>query len=125
MYLKDTETDTVLSVLDGVEYRFKAIPNSVNNQRFLLLDHYEAPGQGDGVVTGLETQSGMQVWVANDVAYITNAPIYTKLVVYTMSAVVVTEWTTSAVNDTFDLSGMPKGVYILRVNEKAYKFVKK
>jgi hypothetical protein len=42
-----------------------------------------------------------------------------------MSAVVVTEWATSAVNDTFDLSGMPTGVYILRVNEKAYKFVKK
>ena len=120
LYLKDLETETVMAVLDGEEYIFNATPNTKNDRRFLLLDH--KPEQG-GVSTDVENISSTKAWIVDNVVYVTNAPINTELVVYTMSGVVVTSFVTTTAYATIDLANMPVGVYMLRVNDEVYKFV--
>ena len=120
MYLKDLETETIMAVMDGEEYRFYATPNTKNDKRFLLLDH--KPEQG-GVSTDVENLSSTKAWIADNVVYVSNAPINTELVVYTMSGVLVTSCVTTTPYATIDLSNMPVGVYMLRVNDQVHKFV--
>lgn len=120
LYLKDLETETVMAVLDGEEYIFNATPNTKNNRRFLLLDH--KPEQG-GVSTDVENLSSTKAWIADNVVYVSNAPINTELVVYTMSGVLVTSCVATTTYATIDLSNMPVGVYMLRVNDQVHKFV--
>ena len=120
LYLKDLETETVMAVMDGEEYTFHAEPNSVNDRRFLLLDHM--PEQG-GVSTGVDNLSCIKAWIADNVVYVTNAPINANLVVYTMSGVVVTSFVITTPYATIDLANMPSGVYMLHLNDKVYKFV--
>jgi molybdopterin-binding protein len=120
LYLKDLETETVWAVMDGEEYTFYATPNTKNDRRFLLLDH--KPEQSGGVSTGVENVHSTKAWIADNVVYVTNAPINTELVVYTMSGTVVTSFVTTTTYATIDLN-MPTGVYMLRLNNKVYKFV--
>ena len=120
LYLKDLETETVMAVMDGEEYTFHAEPNSVNDRRFLLLDHM--PEQG-GVSTSVDNLSCIKAWIADNVVYVTNAPINANLVVYTMSGVVVTSSVITTPYATIDLANMPSGVYMLHLNDKVYKFV--
>ena len=121
LYLKDLETETVWAVMDGEEYTFYATPNTKNDRRFLLLDH--KPEQSGGVSTGVENVHSTKAWIADNVVYVTNAPINTELVVYTMSGAVVTSFVTTTTYATIDLANMPTGVYMLRLNDKVYKFV--
>ena len=121
LYLKDLETETVWAVMDGEEYTFYATPNTKNDRRFLLLDH--KPEQSGGVSTGVENVHSTKAWIADNVVYVTNAPINTELVVYTMSGVVVTSLVTTTPYTTIDVANMPTGVYMLRLNDKVYKFV--
>ena len=65
----------------------------------------------------------MTAWIADNVVYVTNAPINAELVVYTMSGVVVTSLVTTTPYTTIDVANMPTGVYMLRLNDKVYKFV--
>ena len=85
-----------------------------------MLDH--KPEQG-GVSTDVENISSTKAWIVDNVVYVTNAPINTELVVYTMSGVVVTSFVTTTAYATIDLANMPVGVYMLRVNDEVYKFV--
>ena len=121
LYLKDLETETIMAIMDGEEYTFYATPNTKNDRRFLLLDH--KPEQGGGVSTDVENVYSTKAWIADNVVYVTNAPINTELVVYTMSGVVVTSLVTTTPYTTIDVANMPTGVYMLRLNDKVYKFV--
>ena len=120
LYLKDLETGTVLAVIDGEEYAFYAAPNSVNDRRFLLFDHM--PEQG-GVSTDVENLSSAKVWISDNMVHVTNAPINSEMVIYTISGVVVTSFVTTTTYVTMDMANLPTGVYMLRMNDKVYKFV--
>lgn len=121
LYLKDLETETIMAIMDGEEYTFYATPNTKNDRRFLLFDH--KPEQSGGVSTDVENVYSTKAWIADNVVYVTNAPINTELVVYTMSGVVVTSLVTTTPYTTIDVANMPTGVYMLRLNDKVYKFV--
>ena len=121
LYLKDLETETIMAIMDGEEYTFYATPNTKNDRRFLLLDH--KPEQSGGVSTDVENVYSTKAWIADNVVYVTNAPINAELVVYTMSGVVVTSLVTTTPYTTIDVANMPTGVYMLRLNDKVYKFV--
>ena len=121
LYLKDLETETIMAIMDGEEYIFYATPNTKNDRRFLLFDH--KPEQGGGVSTDVENVYSTKAWIADNVVYVTNAPINAELVVYTMSGVVVTSLVTTTPYTTIDVANMPTGVYMLRLNDKVYKFV--
>lgn len=121
LYLKDLETETIMAIMDGEEYTFYATPNAKNDRRFLLFDH--KPEQSGGVSTDVENVYSTKAWIADNVVYVTNAPINADLVVYTMSGVVVTSLVTTTPYTTIDVANMPTGVYMLRLNDKVYKFV--
>ena len=121
LYLKDLETETIMAIMDGEEYTFYATPNTKNDRRFLLFDH--KPEQSGGVSTDVENVYSTKAWIADNVVYVTNAPINTELVVYTMSGVVVTSLVITTPYTTIDVANMPTGVYMLRLNDKVYKFV--
>ncbi len=136
MYIRDISNDSLMLLTDGGQYTFYAQPNSVNDMRFqlLLLELPEptpddtpddTPEQG-GVLTGLDNTytSDAKIWVNNKMVYVTNAPANSNFAIYTASGMCVTApYTIQHTPYTLNLQHLPTGVYILRLNNQAYKFV--
>ncbi len=115
LYLKDLQNQTLIAVGDGVEYRFTAEPNSINNQRFLLLDR-----RSNDVTTD---QPQVQVYVYDKMAHVVAAPEGSDMVVYSIGGTAVANYILGGSPCVVDLSELPVGVYVLRVNDKAFKCV--
>jgi hypothetical protein len=115
LYLKDLQNQTLIAVGDGVEYRFTAEPNSINNQRFLLLDQ-----RSNDVTTD---QPQVQVYVYDKMAHVVAAPEGSDMVVYSIGGTAVANYILGVSPCVVDLSELPVGVYVLRVNDKAFKCV--
>ena len=114
MYLKDLVDDILIPVVDGQDYTFSATPNSVNDTRFLLL------GQKSGVATDIEE---VQVYIHDNMVHVMEAPENSSMSIYTVGGVTVANYSIGYAPCTIDLLGLPTGVYVLRINDKAYKFV--
>ena len=115
LYLKDLDNQTLISVYDGEEYTFSAEPNSVNDRRFLLLDQ-----RSDDVSTD---EPEVRVYVYDKMAHVLGAPIGSDMVIYTIGGVAITNYTIECTPSVVDLSSLPTGVYVLRINDKAFKCV--
>ena len=115
LYLKDLDNQTLISVYDGEEYTFSAEPNSVNDRRFLLLDQ-----RSDDVSTD---EPEVRVYVHDKMAHVLGAPIGSDMVIYTIGGVAITSYTIECTPSVVDLSSLPTGVYVLRINDKAFKCV--
>jgi hypothetical protein len=128
MYLYDIEQDIFISLAEQEQYTFYAQPNSVNDKRFLLLlnpdDMVDMPG-GDGVATEMENLSATShVWFAGKTLYVADAPANTTLAIYSACGMcVMASKVIPAAPYALDLSHLPMGVYVLRLNNQAYKFV--
>lgn len=127
MYLHDLEADSLFLLIEEGEYTFSAHPNSVNDMRFqlLLYPDFSDDLPGNGVTTGIDNLvSSAQVWVNDKRVYIADAPQNSTLSVYTISGMSITSpLTIHHAPCTIDLSHLPTGVYVLRLNNQAYKFV--
>lgn len=129
MYLKDIEKNESILITDGGQYIFYAQPNSVNDMRFqLLLDPHLSNDDldDDGVTTGGDNICSdiTRVWINDKKLYVADVPKNTKLAVYTASGVcIATPYIIHHTPYTLDLSYLPTGVYVLRLNNQAYKFV--
>lgn len=127
MYLHDLEADSLFLLIEEGEYTFSAHPNSVNDMRFqlLLYPDFSDDLPGNGVTTGIDNLvSSAQVWVNDKRVYIADAPQNSTLSVYTISGMSITSpLTIHYAPCTIDLSHLPTGVYVLRLNNQAYKFV--
>ena len=115
LYIKDLDNQTLISVYDGEEYTFSAEPNSVNDRRFLLLDQ-----RSDDVSTD---EPEVRVYVHDKMAHVLGAPIGSDMVIYTIGGVAITNYTIECTPSVVDLSSLPTGVYVLRINDKAFKCV--
>ena len=127
MYLHDLESDSLFLITEEGQYTFSAHPNSVNDMRFqlLLYPDFSDDLPGNGVTTGIDNLvSSAQVWVNDKRVYIADAPQNSMLVVYTANGMCITSpLTIHHTPCTIDLSHLPTGVYVLRLNNQAYKFV--
>ena len=127
MYLHDLEADSLFLLIEEGQYTFSAHPNSVNDMRFqlLLYPDFSEDLPGNGVTTGIDNLvSSAQVWVNDKRVYIADAPQNSTLVVYTANGMCITSpLTIHHTPCTIDLSHLPTGVYVLRLNNQAYKFV--
>ena len=127
MYLHDLVADSLFLLVEDGQYSFSAQPNSVNDLRFQLILYPELSDDNleDNVTTGMENVlSSARIWVNDKQIYITNAPQNSTLDIYTVSGMCITSSLT--IHDapcTIDLSHLPTGVYVLRLNNQAYKFV--
>ena len=125
-YLHDLEADSLISLAEGGQYVFTAQPNSVNDMRFVLLLQNKADNTpGGGVVTSVDNViSSARIWVNDKRVYIADAPQNSTLSVYTISGMSITSpLIIHHAPCTIDLSHLPTGVYVLRLNNQAYKFV--
>lgn len=113
LYLKDLENETLITVADGEEYVFYATPNSVNNRRFLLMDRLASE----------EIEDLVKVYIHDNVVHVLEAPAYSDMAVYTVGGVMMARYKLGESPCTVELSGLPTGVYLVRVADKAVKFV--
>ncbi len=127
MYLHDLELDSLILMQEQGQYTFSAQPSSVNDMRFQLLLHPDQVGDqpGDGVITGVDNlSSSAHMWINDKRLYVTDAPHNSTLAIYSISGMCISA--PSTLHQTpcmVDLSHLPTGVYVLRLNDQAYKFV--
>ena len=112
LYLKDLENETLVALMDGEEYVFQAAPKSVNNKRFLLIDK----------LAGVDNEE-VKVYIYDNVVHVLDAPKDSDMVVYTVGGLMVARYTIWDTPCTVELSGLPNGVYLVRIANKSYKFV--
>lgn len=123
LYLKDLENDVVMTLVDDEVYTFSATPNTTNNRRFLLLDRSLEVEDDNGVSTDIDDVKTTNLWIADKMVYVANAPLNSELVVYNMSGLAVAKYAVGYTPCTVDLSYLSTGVYLLRLDEEAYKMV--
>ena len=128
LYLYDLEEDKFVEMLDGEQYHFSAIAQSTNDMRFQVLVAPtlpdETPGQGGGVTTDVENITTPQLWISDRKVFVSNAKPNSTMAIYTASGMLITApYTLLTTPYTLDLSYLPTGVYVLRLNDQAYKFV--
>ena len=129
LYLYDVEQDTLVGMANGETYEFAAVAKSTNDMRFQILvdpdlsDYLPNGGNGDGVTTDIYDVQTQQLWVQDKNVYIAYASANSTLEVYTISGVAVAKYAIGYAPCTLDLSNMPTGVYMLRLNDTVYKFV--
>lgn len=128
LYLYDLEEDKFIEMQDGEQYHFSAMAQSTNDMRFQVLVAPalpdETPEQGGGVTTDVENITTPQLWVSDRKVFVSNAKTNSTMAIYTASGMLITApYTLHTTPCTLDLSYLPTGVYILRLNDQAYKFV--
>ena len=129
LFIKDVDKDSLIHVSEGGQYTFYAQPNSKNDMRFQLLLNPELPSdepeqEEDGVTTNIEDATTIQLWVSDKRLYINHAQPNSQLAIYNASGMLMaTPYTLYSTPYTLDLSYLPIGVYVLRINNQAYKFV--
>ena len=129
LYLYDVEQDTLVGMYNGEKYEFAAAANSTNDMRFQILvnpdltDYLPNGGNGGGVTTDTEDVDAQPLWVHDEKVYIAHASINSTLEIYTISGVAIARYTISYAPCTLDMSALPTGVYMLRLNDQVYKFV--
>ena len=115
LYLHDLQENTVVPIVDGTEYAFTATPNSINDRRFLVTDK---TSKSD--VLDIED---VDVYIYDKKAYVKQAPLNSVMTVYTIGGLSMASYSVGNTPCVVDLSILPVGVYVLKVANKAYKFV--
>jgi hypothetical protein len=129
IYILDLQTDSLMHLSDGQQYSFSAQPNSVDNMRFQLViipnsSDSEQPNEGD-VTTNVDNVSDTTcLWVKDNIVYVMDAPYNSSLSVYSVSGICIqAPYIIHQAPCTIDLSHLPTGVYVLKLNDKAFKIV--
>ncbi len=125
LYLHDLENDSIIRMMEGDQYHFLAAPYSINNHRFQLLLHPRWADADDDISTGVSNPSAMRVWVEGRVVYIFDAPDNSRVALYSVSGKHILSHNILHTPSSIDLSYLPSGVYILRINNEAFKIVMK
>ena len=125
LYLQDLENDSIIPIFDDEQYHFTAQPNTVNNSRFLLLSHPRFAPNTSTPTTDINGDTLAKIWSIGSTIYIANAPANSWATLYTVSGhlVLSTPIANTQSPATLDVSHLPQGVYILRLNNQVYKFV--
>jgi hypothetical protein len=129
LYLYDVEQDTLIGMSNGETYEFAAAAKSDNDMRFQILvnpdlsDYQPNTGNGGDVTTNLNDVPMQQLWVHDEKIYISHASANSIVEVYTVSGMPVARYAIGYAPCILDLSDMPTGVYMLRLNDQVYKFV--
>ena len=65
----------------------------------------------------------LQVYIHDNMVHVMEAPENSSMSIYTVGGVTVANYSIGYAPCTIDLLDLPTGVYVLRINDKAYKFV--
>lgn len=127
LYLQDLENDSIIQMIEGEQYHFTATPNSVNNNRFQLLLHPRLTPNSATTDPEVNGDNLAKIWSVGKTVHIANAPANSVASLYTVSGhlVLSTPIANTPSPITIDVSYLPEGVYIIRLNNQVYKFVSK
>lgn len=125
LYLQDLENDSIIPLINNEQYHFTAQPNTANHSRFLLLSHPRFAPNTSTPTTDINGDTLAKIWSIGSIIYIANAPANSWATLYTVSGhlVLSTPIDNTQSPATLDVSHLPQGVYILRLNNQVYKFV--
>ena len=123
IYLKDLANDSIFEMTSGGQYHFTAAANATHDLRFQILLHPDLPEDNQNTTSDLTNITGATIWANGKTIYIANAPVNSIATLYNISGQAVLSSTINYTPYTLNVSDMPKGVYILRINNQAYKFV--
>ena len=129
MYLVDNLTDSLMHLSDGKQYTFYAQPNSVDDMRFRLVvipnPEDDDSTNNDGETSDVDNiSSSVNLWIHDNIVYVLDAPHNSSLSIYSVSGMCIqAPHTIHHSPCTIDLSHLPTGVYVLRLNDKAFKIV--
>ena len=128
LYLYDSQQDLIIEMVNDEQYHFIAEPYSVNDLRFQILvapefSEEDNNNQG-GVTTDVDNISTPNIWVNHGKLYITNSQANSTITIYTASGMLVAApYTIKHTPCTINIAHLPAGVYVLRLNDQAYKFI--
>ena len=128
LYLYDSQQDLIIEMVNDEQYHFIAEPYSVNDFRFQImvapeLSEEDNNNQG-GVTTNVDNISTPSVWVNQGKLYVTNSQENSTIAIYTASGMLVAApYTIKHTPCTINIAHLPAGVYVLRLNDQAYKFI--
>lgn len=129
LYLYDSQQDLIIKMVNDEQYHFIAEPYSINDFRFQILVAPEEVPEEDhnnqgGVTTGVDNISKPSVWVNQDKLYVANSQANSTIAIYTASGMLVAApYTIKHTPCTINIAHLPAGVYVLRLNDQAYKFI--
>ena len=123
IYLKDLANDSIFEMTSGGQYQFTAAANANHDLRFQILLHPDLPEDNQNTTSDLTNITGATIWVNGKTIYIANAPVNSIATLYNISGQAVLSSTINYTPYTLNVEDMPKGVYILRINNQTYKFV--
>ena len=129
LYLYDMEADEYIEMTENGKYQFSATPMSTNDLRFQLLVAPDlpdnAPEQGGDVATMIENLSTTKLWISDKMVYVTNVQPNSTLAIYGLGGICVAQYQIpeGMKNVQYPISNLPVGVYIIRLNDQACKFV--
>ena len=132
IYLKDLHNDSIIHMRNNQQYHFTATPLSTNNTRFqilllpdTLLDFptEERNELVSDIHNTIDTPLSPQVWSDGYSIYISNAPIHSTATLFNIGGQPLFSTTLHYMPYTIDISHLPAGVYVLRLNNQAYKFI--
>jgi hypothetical protein len=123
IYLKDLANDSIFEMTSGGQYHFTAAANATHDLRFQILLYPDLPEDNQNTTSDLTNITNATIWSNGKTIYIANAPVNSIATLYNISGQAVLSSTINYTPYTLNVSDMPKGVYILRINNQAYKFV--
>ncbi len=124
IYLKDLANDSIFEMTSGGQYHFTAAANATHDLRFQILLHPDLPEDNQNTTSDLTNITNTTIWSNGKTIYIANVPVNSIATLYNISGQAVLSSTINYSPYTLNVSDMPKGVYILRINNQAYKFVR-
>jgi len=126
LYIKDLATDSIIALAEEGEYTFQAPAKSVNDMRFQVLLNPDLPNTApdeNGVTTDTENISNGSIWITNNYICIATGTPNQHTVVYHVNGQEVMNKHFNY-QTTLPIQHLGTGVYVVRVNDDVYKFVK-
>jgi hypothetical protein len=126
LYIKDLATDSIIALAEEGEYTFQAPAKSVNDMRFQVLLNPDLPNTApdeNGVTTDTENTSNGSIWITNNYICIATGTPNQHAVVYHVNGQEVMNKQFNY-QTTLPIQHLGTGVYVVRVNDDVYKFVK-
>ena len=132
IYLKDLHNDSIIHMRNNQQYHFTAAPLSTNNTRFQILllpdTRLDFPTEERNELVSdihntIDTPVSPQVWSDGYRIYISNAPIHSTATLFNIGGQPLFSTTLHDMPYTIDISHLTAGVYVLRLNNQAYKFI--
>ena len=126
IYIQDLENDSIILLSEDGCYTFNATPQTTNDMRFQVLLHPNInnnQGNNDDIISSTTDIPSAQIWSYGKSIYIANVPANSTATLYNVGGQALLTTPIHYTPYILNLSHLPNGIYILKMNNDVYKFV--